>query len=235
MERFRRNIHFDPPTPRLQLDYRLAVLTNGRPCLRETLEAFRLFVTPPPVDVLVYDDGLSSKPYGGGTEWANIPYLTIGEPVPVGFCAAVPRLWRAAAGAGPPLVFWLEDDQLIRRPVDLVPLAGVLSRERRLAQMGFMRGPANDVEALAGGVRAARPEDYAERDGLWLESRTNFSTGCSLLVRHFMREEPWPEEYDSECEGRYSLDLLARGYTFGVWGLGEPWVDHIGVRSGFGY
>lgn len=220
----------------LTLEYRLAVLTNGRACLRETLEAFRTYVYPAPAEVLVFNDGGSALPYGGGTEWANVPYLSIGNVAAAGFCAAVPALWRAAAGAGPPFVFWLEDDQVIQRPIDLYPIALVLARERSIAQMSFMRGPANSDEEAAGGCRELRPELYEERDdGLWLESRTNFSTGCSLIARRFMTAEPWPGEFEENCEGRWSIELLSRGYTFGVWGRGEPWVEHVGIRSGFGY
>ncbi len=233
-----RNLPYRPPPRRrpFSLDYRLAVLTDGRPCLRETLEAFRRYAEPQPSEVLVFDDGRSSEPYGGGTEWSHVPYLTIGGYERVGFCAAVPALWRTAAGAGPSFVFWLEDDQVLRRSVDVGAMALVLSRERKLAQMSLMRGPANSDEEAAGGCRALRPEKYHERDdGLWMESRTNFSTGCSLIPRRFMTAEPWPAEYEENCEGRYSIDLLERGYTFGVWGRGEPWVDHVGRRSGFGY
>lgn len=225
-----------PPARVPKLDYRLAVLTNGRSCLRETLEAFRTYVDPPPADVLVFDDGGTSLPYGGGTEWAQIPYVEIKSAHALGFCAAVPELWRAASAAGPAYVFWIEDDQVLRRPLDLAPLALVLAREKHIAQMSLMRQAVNALEIAAGGCRALRPELYEERDeGLWLESRTNFSTGCSLIRRSFMTSEPWPAQYEENCEGRFSIDLLERGYRFGVWGDGSPWVEHVGIRSGFGY
>jgi hypothetical protein len=31
------------------------------------------------------------------------------------------------------------------------------------------------------------------------------------------------------------MDLRELGFDFAVWGSGEPWVEHVGVRTGFGY
>ncbi len=222
-----------PPVP--ALDYRLCILTNGRPVLRETLEAFRERVSPQPTEVVLFDDGGDALPWGGGTPWSHVPYFHEASREPLGFCRAVPELWRRAVSGAPPLIFWLEDDILIRRPIQLEPVVAVLVRERRLAQMAFMRQPVNSAEIEAGGCRELRWDLYEEQPEGWLRSRTNFSTGCSLLTRRFMREQPWPVEYDRNCEGRYSIDLLGLGYEFGVWGLGESWVEHVGRREGFGY
>lgn len=218
----------------IPLSYRLVVMTNGRPCLRETLEAFRERVNPAPVELLIHDDGRCSEPYGGGTEWANVPVRIIGGREPVGFCAAVERTWRVAAELpGADYIFWLEDDEVIKRRVDLAELAKVLAAERHITQMSLMRQAVNSDEIAAGGCFNLRRELYEDR-GDWLESRTNFSTGCSLIPRRVMLAHPWPS-YPENCEGRYSIDLMAEGLAFGVWGGGEPWVEHVGIRSGFGY
>ena len=64
-----------------------------------------------------------------------------------------------------------------------------------------------------------------------------FTTNPSLMRRQFMAENPWPAEYDQRCEGLFGIDLRERGYSFGAWGSGEPWVRHLGRRdrSGWGY
>ena len=216
------------------LDYRLVVMTNGRPCLRETLEAWRQWVTPQPTSVFVHDDGGEALEWGGGTPWANVDYWH--EPISpsIGFCRSVVRAWVGALHAGPEWIFWLEDDLLVRRKVDLHELAAVLSAERELAQMALMRQAVNDEEIAAGGCFQLRRELYDVHEG-WLRSRTNFSTTASLMRRAFMLENPMPPWYFGSCEGRYSIDLLDAGFAFGVWGGGEPWIEHIGQRAGHGY
>jgi len=216
--------------------YRLVVLTNGRDCLRETLAAFRELADPQPAEVHVVVDGGESAALDLAERRSGDPWHVHRIIPAIGFCRATRWAWSMAAGPGPEFVFWLEDDIVLLRRVELAHLADVLRRKPRLTQMALMRGPANDLEEAAGGCRALRPDDYVEGDGWhpWLESRTNHSTGCSLIRRAFMEAEPWPK-YDENCEGRFSIDLLAKGYRFGVWGLGEPWVEHVGRRAGFGY
>lgn len=68
----------------------------------------------------------------------------------------------------------------------------------------------------------------------WLQHRSYFTTNVNLMRRDFMVANPWPA-YDERCEGRFGIDLVQAGYTFGVWGSGEPWTEHTGRRSGFGY
>lgn len=214
--------------------YRLVVMTNGRPCLRGTLEAFRELVTPQPVEILVHDDGGLSEPYGGGTPWAHIPWTTTSQVPAIGFCGSCAHAWEEASAPGVDFVFWIEDDIVVKRPVDLAPLADALTRHKHVTQMALMRQPVNDLEIAAGGCRELRPELYEEMDeGTWLRSHTNFSTGCSLIPRRFMASHPFPAT--PSCEGEFSIDLLGEGKSFGVWGLGESWVEHVGIRSGFGY
>ena len=207
--------------------YRLVVLTNGRPCLRKTLESFAASVRPLPAESVLVADGGEFEPFEPWGGW-RVEALRPAR----GFCGATAAGWRFASEPGPEFVFWLEDDFLFERALDLRSLAEVLEANEHLTQMGLMRGPANDLEEAAGGCVALRPDLYEARDG-WLESRTNHSTGCSLMRREFMAEHPWPE-YEN-CEGRFSIDMLAAGFTFGVWGMGEPWVQHVGVRAGSGY
>lgn len=147
-------------------------------------------------------------------------------------------------------VFWLEHDFLITRMVNLDELALVLDREPKLAQMALMRDAVNAEEKAAGGLFESRPGQYEPRmtkgesywldtDRItkmheWLEHRAYLTTNPSLMRRDFMAAHPWPD-YPERCEGRFGIDLVSAGYTFGVWGRGEPWCSHVGVRTGDGY
>lgn len=223
------------------LPYRLVVTTDGRPhVLERTLTALWTRVTPRPAEIAVVDDS-------GTVEYRRyleallptlaIPWRLTWHPARLGFCAAVTDAWKLATGPGVPFVFWLEDDIEIVRGIDLGDLAHVLTKEPKIAQMGLMRQPVNEQEKKAGSLFALYRDRYDQRGvgtKAWLRSTTNFTTTSSLMRREFMVEQPWPG-YDKDCEGRYSIDLLGKGYTFGVWGTGEAWVNHFGERSGTGY
>ncbi len=206
------------------------MLTNGRDCLRETLEAVKRYARPSPADLVLFDDSFFARE---PDRLNTLPWRVIRSPESLGFCRATQELWTLASEPGPDYVFWIEDDILLRRPVLIEAMADVLAVHPKIAQMGLMRQPVNDREIAAGGVFELYREHYKEQSG-WLESTTNFSTGCFLARRQFMVDHPWPD-YDDSCEGRFSIDLLHRGFKFGVWGSGEPWVKHVGIRSGWGY
>lgn len=234
--------------------YRLVVLTHGD-CvpLERTLRSFVEHVTPAPFDaVLVYD---GPELYGAASPAPNIGVVdtvwTIATtPSRGGFCAATKRAWDLASREVVPEldvdhVFWLEHDFDFLRPVDLRDLAHVIDRRAtHLAQMALMRDAVNPDERDAGGLYQLRRAGYehvmdfvpgpsgANID--YLEHRLYFTTNPSLMRRDWMAAHPWPD-YTSECEGRFGLDLVADGWSFGAWGNGEPWVGHAGVRDGFGY
>lgn len=228
--------------------YRLAVLTHGdAPTLDRTIESFAAMVTPRPVDLVCVVDGEGGRlppieplgPWGG---------MVLNEQR--GFCGATSVLWDSASKHGPDFVVWLENDFEFLKPVNLAELATVLRAEPQMAQMSLMRGAVNPLERRAGGLYALHRREYqpmtthAANDWLgalslynlqWLEHHMYLTTNPSLMTTAFMRENPWPSGYDENCEGRFSHDLMARGYRFGVWGNGEQWIDHIGERTGFGY
>jgi hypothetical protein len=213
------------------VNYTLAVLTHGRgSMLTETLRSFRDNVEPQPVRVLVHSDA------GFGQWRVPFPRLNVRverEPRPLGFCGATRSLWRRAMDEATAYVFWLEHDFRFLRPLDLTAIAATLEDQPELAQMALMRNAVNEAELAAGGLFESRRGEYEEVDG-WLRHRSYFTTNPSLMRRPFMEAHPWPD-HESECEGRYGLDLVAAGFSFGVWGHGEPWVEHVGIRSGFGY
>lgn len=223
------------------MNYRLVVLTHGdAPQLEPCLESFREMVTPQPTSRHAFVDGDGAlppvEPLGPFEGWAGGKQL--------GFCGNCELAWLGAALAdGHEHVFWLENDFVFTRPLDLQPLAAVLDANPMLAQMALMRNAVSDVEIAAGGLVESRPGEYEQRfSGAetgaaahpWFEHRSYLTTNPSLMRRGFMAANPWPD-YTSECEGRFGIDLVARGYSFGVWGSGEPWVDHVGERVGHGY
>jgi len=215
--------------------YRLIVLTHGEDhsFLERTLHSVAEHVVPQPSHVLLVVDG----PY--------IPSVYLGDTYQIlplgprlnGFCQATRAGWIQASHSSEEWIFWLEHDFEILRRVDLRDLADVLDEEPDVAQMALMRDAVNEQEKEAGGLFESRHGQYRPRiEGRhpWLEHQAYFTTNPSLMSRDFMRANPWPD-YGSECEGRLGIDLLARGYTFGAWGDGAPWVRHIGVRTGTGY
>ncbi len=244
------------------MNYRLVVLTHGDgPTLEDTLDSFGDHVQGrPPTDVVIVRDGPG---YTYVPSWQrHVPTWRVLQvaPGPVGFCKATAYAWACGAAPGPEFVFYLEHDFRITRPVYLVAMAAVLDANPQLVQMALMRDAVNDAEKAAGGLFESRPGQYERRSthipleaspfrgsgaggrvidpGVvtadWLEHRAYATTNPSLMRRQFMADHPWPD-YDAECEGRFGIDLVLSGYSFGVWGTGEPWVEHIGARTGFGY
>lgn len=232
------------------MNYRLVILTHGThrkdDSLERTLYSFMENVQPAPALTYLHQDGAGAPRFGGGFP---TPITIAGEPTPVGFCEATRRCWAAAAAGEQEHVFWLEHDFEFTRPVDLSELACVVEHDRAIAQVALMRDAANDAERDAGGLFELRRDEYrypempataptrsdvAVRIFRYLEHRSYFTTTPSLMRREFMAENPWPD-YAEQCEGRFGIDLAERGYRYAVWGDGEPWVRHIGERSGFGY
>lgn len=150
----------------------------------------------------------------------------------VGFCRSCQHCWAKAAAGDHEFVFWLEHDFRFVKPVDLDQMAAILDANPQLAQMALMRQPVNEAERSAGGVVLSRPGQFQARGG-WMEQQAYFTTNPSLFRRDFAERHPWPQE--EQCEGRFGIHLLGLGYTFGMMGAGEPWTDHVGIRSGFGY
>lgn len=239
------------------MKYRLVVLTHGKSeVLADTLESFCEHVEPKPVDAYIHADGWEAvaRAETVGKHFAQWPWQVGRSEHSEGFCEATRLAWKAAAGApttrtwqpsvhpdGPPEpthVFWLEHDFVFTRPIDLDAMARVMAGQfaysgNLVAQMALMRNAVNPVERSMGGLYELRKDDYRQ-EGVWLSHSSYFTTNPSLMTTSFMRSNPWPT-YPAECEGRFGIDLVARGYRFGVWGDGSPYVEHVGERSGHGY
>jgi hypothetical protein len=245
------------------IDYTLAVLTSGNHrTLRQSLASFLDKVRPAPERVIVYSDGGNERALWTAISLLAEPQsMDYGVEIASrqrGFCEATGRLWHAVAhdtATLAPFVFWLEHDFTFMRPVDLDELARPLIEEPGVCQMQLMRTPVSQEEIAAGGLYQLRWEDYEPRVWLpeedpvepdvvvqyplgrgkpWQHHRAYFTTNPSLMQAEFMRANPWPIE-SASCEGLFGIDLIRRGFSFGVGGDGEPWVQHIGRREGFGY
>lgn len=236
------------------MNYRLAVLTHGDARLvAGALTSFAEHVTPGPRSVVIHADGFTRRgpnPLGvlGSLDSGDVDVHTSITERQHGFCGATATLWQQAIHQPEAdYVFWLEHDFRFRRPVDLTQMAAVLRENPDLAQMALLRQAVNDAEKAAGGLVESRPGEFkaehsivsAPAEGFtwgvdWLSHRSFFTTNPSLMRSGFMATHPF-EGGQAECEGLYGLALLDLGYRFGFWGSGEEWVEHVGVRDGFGY
>ena len=236
--------------------YLLVVLTHGdKATLSDTLDSFAEHVQPAESEAAIVFDSAEQFEHDR-TRLRSLAPLLRSTRGPLGFCGATRLAWGIAAESSRfDYVFWLEHDFVFIRPVDLREPKFVLDQNPQLAQMQFMRDATNPDEAAAGGLFESRRGQYWPHSAFfdrfkgdpgkldtphemyeqaWLEHRSYLTTNPSLMRREFMATHPWPA-YPDQCEGRFGIDLAQAGFTFGVWGSGEPWVKHVGVRSGFGY
>ncbi len=199
-------------------------------------------LTPRPSEVLIVQDG-PGPDLAPAVEaaWPGLPCRVSASERPLGFCATTGRAWRESAADGPAFVYWLEHDFLHERPVNLLHLAWVLLSHPEVAQMSLMRQPVNPQEVKAGGIVKASPGGFVSRRTgsarggrhSWKEQGIYWTTNPCLFRLDIVEQAEWPTE--DGCEGRLTIALREQGYSFGVWGSGEEWVRHVGVRSGFGY
>jgi hypothetical protein len=215
----------------------LLVLTDGRAdCLARTLSSAEAKL--PPFDRYVLVNDCPDPAYGAwlAERW---PYFEVIPPQrrKRGFGGAIQAGWDAI-GPGDGDVFHLEDDFTFDEPPPLDLMARLLDRHLHIAQVCLVRQPWNEEERAAGGIIAANPDDYIERDdpgiGRWVEHRRCFSTNPCMYRRSLLRVG-WPE--GSHSEGVFTHRLLERGWSFAYWGeRGAQQVTHIGdVRTGVGY
>lgn len=225
--------------------YLLTVQTNGRPdYLRRALDAAQAFLTPPPAEVLIYDDGEATPE--DVLRFGGVPTRVLSSPDRVGMCEAYCRLWETAADLDYDWIFHHEDDQLLLRPVRVDWLATVLNDQPHLAQMALVRCPWG-AEVPHGGyipaapgwyVRCSAPTTASMRPMEWIETTRNWATSPALMRASLYRSLPCPAE--PGCETTIGPRLLERDpdTRFGLWGWGEPWYAHIGMdraQGSYGY
>lgn len=216
--------------------YGVALTTHGpAPHLDETLVSFDRWVSPRPTSRLAVVDGPDAtmppvRP--DGTPWWIRQAQT-----PAGFCQTVTALWEmcreAIAEYKLDYIFWLENDFRFIRPVQVDLMAYAIGRFQHLGlcQMILMRQPVNGREKKLGSVVATIEPPPVQHLG-WLHHHGYFSTNPSLMPA-WMFERDFPE--GPECEGKFGLRLRDEGLSFGIWGEGDVWVEHLGTRDGKGY
>lgn len=217
------------------IPYRLIVITHGgddtTPMLRDTLAAFEEMVTPEPTERVLIEDGIRKERF----EWKGLRFTLEDSR---GFCETARLAWGVAAAPGVKYVYWLEHDFLHLRPVNLGDLALVLETQH-IAQVSLMRQPVNEAEGS--GIADVRREEFVshlltmpkKQRRIWMEQAIYWTTNASLFRSELARNQAWPK--GPECEGKFGMQLRDQGYSFGVWGDGEPWILHVGERSGHGY
>lgn len=227
----------------------LLVVTDGRDeHLQRTITAAEAAVGDQVTAKWMYDDTGDRRHCAHLTDlYRQWTVLTAGQRL--GFGGAIGYAWHAlAATSGAGWILHVEDDFVIRRPIDLEAMESVLLAHPYLAQMALTRQPVNALEQAAGGVVEQHPDAYVDcTDNLgrtWLEHRLFFTTNVSLYRAGLCRAG-WPEGPHSE--GRFGFRLREQGLPWGIpgdevrfayWGArGEPpWTHHIGDhRAGTGY
>lgn len=220
----------------------MTVLSSGRPVyLERTLASLKQFLTPPPSDIYLFDDGgvLVALDYGE-------PELRLeSSPIKIGQCAAQAHCWQAAVDSPLDWVLHWEDDVVLLRPLDLRDLVAVMEEEQNIAQMALVRCPWG-AEIEHGGYIPQFPGYYDRRetrtgecqkcgssmDGEvyeWIATTRNWSN-TGLWPTALTREFDWPDQPGCETTmGPMILDKYPDA-VFGLWGWGEPHCAHIGVE-----
>lgn len=223
------------------MKYKLVVLTHGdsEPLLN-TLLSLSGQVWPHPTSAYMHLDGPTAegrvRAYAAMEVLNEWNWTVIEDAHPVGFCRSCHAGWMNAVEGDHEFVLWQEHDLRYAKPVDLDQLASVLDANPQLAQMALMRQPINDAELAAGSVVASRPGQFEPRGG-WMEQRSYWTTNVSLFSRRFAANNHWPvpSRVPRNCEGIFGIELREQGYSFGMWGSGEAWTEHVGIRTGWGY
>jgi hypothetical protein len=140
-----------------------------------------------------------------------------------------------AIGCGQAYIAWLEDDFTFNGSVDFAEMRAIIERED-LAQLSLMRQPWYGPEVEAGGVIAADPDAFTQRDG-YVEHAAYWTMNPMLTRRSLLAEHRWPQGASSERRfGRavFADPRVRAGIVGSIEDL--PRVEHIGaVQAGTGY
>lgn len=171
-------------------------------------------------------------------EWLAITFPNF-KVIPVrknraGYINAMKKVFEVAREAGNPYIFHLEDDFILKRPIDLTDLTYVMDHRKHLTQISLLRQPWYEIEINAGGVLQVFMKQtkriYAKRLGnkQWLEHRFFWTCNPSVFPL-WVAEREWPKSGYSEA--RFGMELFEDENLYsGVWGrLNTPYyVEHIG-------
>lgn len=220
--------------------YILVVMTDGRKeLIAQTIPSFLENASYPPAYKFIFDDSADLE-YRGWLASTFREFMVISGPERRGFAGAYRDAWSLLSHSDlPDWCFFLEDDFLFNRPVDIQSMIDVLESRPYLKQMALRRQPWNAQEKAAGGVVEHRRREFTEVSDdthTWLEHRCFFTCNPSIY-RRSLTSMGWPQ--GSRSEWRLTKQLLQKRDTrFGYWGgfdSGEA-VFHIGnERNGHGY
>lgn len=183
------------------------LITDGRPCLQDTLASAEEFLFP-------YLDG---------------PTVLVSDTThKLGLSGAIREGWRKVGH--PEYVFHLEDDFVFREPVPISHMIGLLEYER-LTQVALRRDFVPGAEP-PGGYFELHPERYTQRDG-WVESAFGFTFNPCLYpasVIYTMSEFPWQGE--AGLTATMKDHPAWRDFRCAIYGnlTDPPRCFHIGVR-----
>lgn len=220
----------------------LIVLTNGRPCIHDTVAAAREHLTGWDRLVIVDDSGDEAhrRRLFNTLEPQTLQPVA---PAAAGYNAAMKEVWRIGRNF-PDGIFLLEDDFILETDVDVSYLKGILDQRPQLTQLALLRQPWWQNEVDAGGlIPALEKEGHVFQDmslycgrAVWTEHRAFFTTNPTYIPARTLGYE-WPDgDYSEGMFGKHLFDSDpdARSAFLGSRTDG-PLVRHVGVRSGFGY
>lgn len=217
----------------------LIVLTDGRrDCISKTIPSAEQRLKGLPVVKRIICDDSADIEYAA---WLRITFpgwQIVTTQRRRGFGGNVRTAWTKAIEAGQPYVFWLEDDFLFDRDVDLDAIANVLDANPHVLQMALRRQAWFPKEVAAGGVIEQHPDQYDDRtDGQhrWLEHDLFWTTNPHLVSRQTLIDYEWPKGANSEAA--FAKQALRDGRKSGYWEprTARPLVTHMGERQGTGY
>jgi hypothetical protein len=222
-------------------DFALVVVANGRGALLEqTMAALDRNLTPRPPVVLICDD--SGDPAFAAWLRERWPQARIDAHRHLGHGPAVRRAWDLARDLPARWVFWMEEDMILDRPLDLRDPAGVLEVTPGLAQVVLNRNAHFPAEVAAGPTMIDRFDPATFQPMVthghpWLRHRAFYSLNPHIVPVPFLKGHRWPPVPNSEH--RFSLGLFRDPKVFvGLWGSrgDPPLVLHAGTeRTGTGY
>lgn len=218
------------------MTFGLVVVANGRgELLTQTMAALNEQL--PPFDTtLICDD--SGRPEFADWLRSSWPAAQIDAHPHLGHGPAVARAWSLAGQLPVEHVFWMEEDMILRQPLDLQCIADVLRSEKNLVQMVFKRPAHFPLEIEHGGMLERFGREPFKDRGSWMEHRLFYSLNPHVVSTAFLRKNRWPPVPNSEH--RFSRRLFTNPRVrVGMWGRweDEPVVLHAGTgpRTGTGY
>lgn len=216
----------------------LVVLTNGRmDCIDHSIDAALANLHGLELAPVVICDDSADDQYRAWLAQRFPEATIISDGTNLGYAGAMRRAWAAAIDAGTEYVFWLEEDFIVLRPVDLSAMALVLDERPRLTQVMLKRQAWWANEVAAGGLVEANPGMFIDASNgvhCWTEYAA-FWTSPYLVRRDFLQAFEWP--YESHSETMFSAKMRNLGRRGALWGRRDdpPLVEHVGIRTGKGY